>query len=330
MKQNSNFRVNPINNLKKLEKVDLRKIWGKEAQDFSPWLASEEGLSLLGNEIGIDINCESVELEAPTGGLYVDVFAEETGTGKKIVIENQLEQTDHDHLGKIINYAAGHNASMIIWIFEEIKEEHRLAIDWLNEKTDEDIYFFALKINVYKIGDSNPAPKFEIVCKPNEWSKTTKGPTDIQKQYREFWRETKNYAKNFSVKDRSGKLLLRQSPQPQNWYSIAVGINGAQILLVANDREELMKCQLYITDFRLYQFLENYKTEIKKKVSKIEWEILPKSRIIQQIEKGFSLDKMTEYNSYFDWFIKQAELFYKTFTPYIEKYKKQPPPQYED
>ncbi|MCG8321136.1 MAG: hypothetical protein MI921_16655 [Cytophagales bacterium] len=119
--------------LGKLEKIiDLRSVWEHEAKDFTNWLAREQNLDLLSNEIGVNISL--IKTEAETGDFSVDILAEEAETGKKIIIENQLERTNHDHLGKIITYASGYEAETVIWIVKEFRNEHKSAIDWLNEQ----------------------------------------------------------------------------------------------------------------------------------------------------------------------------------------------------
>ncbi len=133
--------------LGKLEKIDdLRKIWPHEALDFTPWLADEENLALLCDAVRIDMTVD--ETESSVGSFNVDILATETDTGRKIVIENQLEDTNHDHLGKTITYAAGKNANIIIWIVKRAREEHRLAVEWLNSHTDDYIGFFLLEIEL--------------------------------------------------------------------------------------------------------------------------------------------------------------------------------------
>jgi hypothetical protein len=215
--------------------VDLREIWKNEEYDFSSWLAQEQNLGLLSDEIGISIRL--LEKEAGVGKYSVDLLAEEEGTGRKIIIENQLEKTNHDHLGKIITYAAGHDASIVIWIFKDITEEHRSAIDWLNENTSEDRLFFAIRIEAWRIDNSDPAPKFEVVCKPNEWAKVVKhstegkglGETDLKKL--DFWTKLKSYAADKKVP------LFRQTPAPQHWYNISIGSSEAHIGLTMNTRD---------------------------------------------------------------------------------------------
>ena len=128
-------------NLSRLEEVkDLRKVWAHEALNFTPWLAEDDNIAILSDAIGLDITVE--EKESTVGDFNVDIYATETGTGKKIIIENQLEDTNHDHLGKLITYASGKSAEIIIWVVKNARAEHRSAIEWLNNHTDDEISFF--------------------------------------------------------------------------------------------------------------------------------------------------------------------------------------------
>ena len=131
--------------LGKLKEIkDLRKVWAHEALDFTPWLAEEENLSELADAVGLEITLD--ETESSVGDFSVDIFAKETGTDRKIIIENQLEDTNHDHLGKLITYASGKDAEIIIWVVKRAREEHRSAVEWLNNHTDENIGFFLVEI----------------------------------------------------------------------------------------------------------------------------------------------------------------------------------------
>ena len=193
--------------LGKLKKVDLREAWKHEALDFTRWLSKGENLALLSEEIGVDINL--IQTEANVGYFNVDVLAEDSN-GRKIVIENQLEATNHDHLGKIITYASGYNAEIIIWIVKDVRNEHKQAIDWLNEHTDENINFFAIKLELWQIGDSPYAPKFQIISKPNEWAKIMKAPvsalTERKLKLLEFWTALNEFLNN------KGSLVHPQKP----------------------------------------------------------------------------------------------------------------------
>ena len=148
--------------LGKLEEIeDLRTVWPHEAQDFTPWLATDANIALLSDALGIDITVEATE--SSVGVFNVDILASEEGTGRTIIIENQLEDTNHDHLGKLITYAAGKSASVIVWLVKHAREEHKAAIEWLNNNTGDDIGFFLCEIKLFRIGDSAPAVKFEVI-----------------------------------------------------------------------------------------------------------------------------------------------------------------------
>src|SRR5262245_60943715 len=183
-------------NLGRLQKVDLREAWLSECTDFTPWLAQEENLKLLGDSIGIELELESQEKEV--GPFRADILCKDTSNDTWVLIENQLERTDHCHLGQLITYAAGLNAVTIVWIAEHFTEEHRAAIDWLNERTDEKINLFALEIELWRIGDSPIAPKFNIISQPNDWSRNVQkaaavDASETQKSQLQFWIAFKDY-----------------------------------------------------------------------------------------------------------------------------------------
>ncbi len=162
--------------LSRLEEIrDLRTVWPHEALDFTPWLAQDENMALLSDAIEIDMTVD--EIESCVGDFNVDIFASETSTDRTIIIENQLEDTDHDHLGKLITYASGKSADVIVWLVKRAREEHRAAVEWLNNHTDENIGFFLCEIKLFRIGSSDPAVKFEVVERPNDWTKEVKKAT---------------------------------------------------------------------------------------------------------------------------------------------------------
>lgn len=154
-----------MSNLGRLKEIkDLRAAWPNEARDFTPWLSQDENIALLSEAVGIDIVVN--ETESSVGSFNVDIFASESGTDRKIIIENQLDTTNHDHLGKLITYASGKSANVIIWMVKQARDEHRAAIEWLNNHTDGNISFYLCEIKLFQIGASEPAVKFEVVEKP--------------------------------------------------------------------------------------------------------------------------------------------------------------------
>ena len=158
--------------LGKLEKVPVRDVWKHEAHDFTPWLAAN--LGELGKALGLDLDDAQVEEEASVGAFSLDILVRGVYRDRPVIIENQLGKTDHDHLGKILTYAAGYNAGVIVWIAVEFTDEHRAAVDWLNQETGTDVDFFAIVVETWKIGCSPVAPNFTIVAKPNSWSNRDK------------------------------------------------------------------------------------------------------------------------------------------------------------
>ena len=176
-----------IPELGRIEKIDLREAWPNEAEDFTPWL-SEQGLDELGEALGLELEMQS--REAPVGSFALDMLCTESGTNRTVIIENQLGQTDHDHLGKLLTYAGGCDANVIVWIAKEFRDEHRQALELLNQRTGEDTEFFGVVIELWKIGDSHPAPHFKMVVVPNEWIiKTFPTGTERSRRYREFFQE---------------------------------------------------------------------------------------------------------------------------------------------
>lgn len=308
--------------LSKLNKVELRDVWEHEALDFTNWLAQQENLDALSEEIGVDIKL--IKTEASVGKFSVDILAEEEASGRKIIIENQLEDTNHDHLGKIITYASGYDAEIVIWIVKGVRDEHQKAIEWLNEHTDENISFFLIKIELWQIEGSNPAPKFEIAVSPNEWAKaiktnpTSSDLTDTKLQQLEFWNKFKNY-----VRENDTRIRL-QTPRPQHWYDVSMGSSDGHVALTINSRENLIGCEVYISKNKeLFNFLHNQKEEIEKEVGEvIEWvDAAVASRI--KIKKSVSdIFSQSESENYFSWLYQKTVLFQKVFGKYFREFKK--------
>ena len=162
--------TSPIPALARLEPVGLRHGWPHEAGFFTPWLAETANLALLGDALGLRLEVEGIEVNV--GPFRADLLCRDLDTDAQVLIENQLERTDHGHLGQILTYVAGLDAKTVIWIAAEFTEEHRAALDWLNDATDERYHFFGVVVELWRIGDSDPAPRFNLVAKPNDWSRS--------------------------------------------------------------------------------------------------------------------------------------------------------------
>ena len=163
---------------------ELRNVWPNEADDFTPWLASEENIQILSK--ALHLNLEVIDMEASVGAFSADIFARDLDSDNLVIIENQLTETDHKHLGQIITYASGKNANTLIWITKCAREEHQAAVEWLNNHLDSDLGVFLCEIKLYKIDDSNPAVKFEVIERPNGWLKSEKNSGGSERKlYRE-------------------------------------------------------------------------------------------------------------------------------------------------
>jgi hypothetical protein len=233
--------------LGQLEKVDPRTVWSHEAYDFTPWLAQEKNLNQLGDAIGIELELEGTEQNV--GPFNADILCKDTVDDQWVLIENQMERTDHGHLGQLITYAAGLDAVTIVWIARRYTDQHRAALDWLNEITDEGINFFGIEIELWRIKDSPIAPRFSLVSKPNDWSKTVSRTTkqdgqltETKKLQLEYWTAFAEHLKEHDVRVRP------RTPKPRHWANFAVGRSGSHLAARVNTREHRVAVELGLTN----------------------------------------------------------------------------------
>lgn len=308
--------MNQKKSLGSLQRVNLRDFWNDEAREFTPWLAREQNLRLLGEAIGVELEFEAAE--SRVGAFKADIVAKEVGTEDRVIIESQLERTNHDHLGKLLTYASGIGAKVVVWIASEITDEHRRALDWLNEITGEQFSFFALEIELWRIGNSEPAPKFNLVCRPNDWAKSLTGsedpsePTETKLSQLEFWKGLVDYA---NTKDTA--LSLRK-PRPQHWYSLAVGRSRFNLSLTVNTMRRRIGCELYIRhrqSKKAFALLQEQRMAIESELGVLEWRELPHKRDcrIVQYRPGDIQDRR-QWPDLHAWLLERAESFYRTFT----------------
>jgi hypothetical protein len=310
-------------NFGELKRLDLRTIWNNEAINFTPWLA--ENIDILGKEIGMDL--QLVDQEAPVGGFALDILATDSGTGRTVIIENQFGKTDHDHLGKVITYASGYNAYAVIWVAETIREEHRQALDWLNQRTDENSLFFGIVVELIQIDESQPAYSFRLVVFPNEWQKksrlrSSKAPSKKVEAYREFFQlliDTLREEHQFT-----GARIA----QLQNWYSFASGFSG--ISYGANfPQGGKARVEIYFdqgdtqSNEQLFEHLYAMRSEIEKQFgSPLDWERLDdrKASRIAIYRQGSIEESQSNLEIIREWMIKNLLKFKQMFTPELKNY----------
>ena len=289
-----------IHQLGRLKKVDLREVWTKEAGDFTPWLALEENLALVGETIGLELELEAQEKNV--GPFRADILCKDTATDSWVLIENQLERTDHTHLGQLLTYAAGLNAVTIVWVASRFAEDHRAALDWLNEVTGSNINFFGLEIELWRIGDSQVAPKFNLASKPNDWIKSTGGGpgsstalTDTKLLQQEYWAALSEHMieSNSSVKP--------TKPLPQHWMNFAIGRSNFQLQSFANTKENRIALGLTMTGHEAkahFHLLSQEREEIEEEFGEpLEWLELPE----RQESRIMLHDKQADPNNHADW-----------------------------
>lgn len=303
----------------KLEEVDIRELWKHEQYDFSEWLSKKENIENLNDILGLTL--VDISKETYVGSYRCDLFAKDETTGIKVIIENQLEMSNHDHLGKIITYASGLDAKVVVWIVKEAREEHRSAIEWLNNNTNSNINFFLIEIHAYKIGNSDNAPMFQVIEQPNDFIKNNKSINSndamnkSQSQRLEFWNQFNN------VLVERGKPFNVRKSTTDHWYNVAIGTSDARIDITLVNKDSVIGVELYITDNKeFFDKLYQRKDEIENDLGfKLDWRRLNNSkasRIVTFI-KGLNFDDHSNYNELINKTIDLAVLMRDTFKKYI-------------
>ena len=283
--------------LGKLQEVDIRTVWPHEQYDFSKWLAEEENIRELGDTLNLSLT--DVETEKFVGNYRCDILCKDELTGKMVLIENQLEPTNHDHLGKIITYASGLDAAVVVWIVSSARDEHASAIEWLNKHTDDEISFFLLEVHAYKIGDYEQGPEYNNIEQENDVVKSVKTVAkknelnESQKQRLEFWTEVND------VVEAKGKPFNKRKATTDHWYNVAIGSSEANISIDLVNKEHKIRVSLWINDNKdLYDSLLLRKDEIEQLLGfDLEWNRLDskKASYICTYIKGLDFKKQDNY-----------------------------------
>lgn len=308
-----------------LEPQDARDYWAHEAREFTPWLAEQirsEDVSHLEDVLGLDL--EVTETEKSVGRYSVDILAEVVDDGRQVVIENQLSASDHDHLGKCIAYAAGLDANIIVWVSPKFNDEHRDAFQWLNKNSREGVDLFAVRLEVWKIGESQPAVRLNPIEDPSEWkekAKRSKGELSETKQLQEeYWTKFRDL-----ITERDTPLSQRK-PKPQHWFNNPIGHSGFKLQFTVNTVEDNLYCQLIIKDdAEAYQALEAQKEEIESALGEeLIWSPPEEAqgdsnRSKISLRRSGRLTDEEAWDDYHEWMIDRGERFHDIFYDRIQQ-----------
>lgn len=306
-----------------LEPQEARDYWAHEAQDFTPWLADQldaDGTSQLEDVLELDLDV--LEREKRVGKYSIDLYAEIPEDNRKVVIENQLSDSDHDHLGKTIAYAAGVDADIIVWIAPKFNDEHRDAFQWLNNQSREGVDLFALRLEVWRIGDSKPAVRLNPVVEPSEWKETLKESTEelteTKRLQKEFWTAFRDRI------DTPRSPLSPRKPKAQHWYNNPVGKTGFTLKFKVSTKKNRAEVGLLIRDDEdAYYELERDRAAIEAAFdSDIEWQEpwetsagKYRSQII--CTRSMDLQNRERWDEYLDWLVTHGEKFREEFGPRV-------------
>ena len=312
------------NQLGKLERVELRDIWLSEASDFTPWLAQPENLERLGEVIGFELELEAQEKDV--GPFRADILCKDTATGNWVLIENQLERTDHTHLGQLLTYAAGLNAVTIVWVAASFNEQHRATLDWLNTITDDDFQFFGLEVELWRIGESVAAPKFNMISKPNDWTRSvsqaaqriaSENLTETKTSQLHYWTEFAEYLRGNS------SSMKPQKPYPQHWMNFSIGRTGFLLGALLNTTENRIGVELYLNDDSAkayFGLLQQRKDEIEQALGfSLIWMELPDKKASRLVAYKEGVDPLDQslWPEHQKWMTDSLENMNGVFRPII-------------
>jgi Domain of unknown function (DUF4268) len=314
--------MNTNKNLRKLERVPLRDAWKHEANDFTPWLADADNLNDLADALGLS-ELVLVAAEHWVGDFKLDILC--TDGEEQVIIENQLDKTDHTHLGQLIAYAAGVGANKVIWVAELFRPEHAAALQFLNDNTTDDLSFFAVEVELWRIGDSPLAPKFEVVVKPNDWVKSGReqaraaaSTTPTKQLQQKFWLAL---IERLAVK---APTIRPQKPRPQHWLNNSIGRAGFGLNITANTRDERLGVELWIPGPLAKQHFNNLsaqKQEIEGKLGfELDWQALPDAQAcrIATWYPHASIEDESRWDEYLDWLTQRLLKMDQVLRPIVK------------
>lgn len=310
--------------LGRLERIDLRQIWLSEPQGFTPWLAREENLRLLAETIGIELELEGQERNV--GPFRADILCKDTDDGSWVLIENQLERTDHLHLGQLLTYAAGLDAVTVVWVAGRFVDEHRAALDWLNRITAESFRFFGLEIELWRIGTSPAAPKFNVIARPNDWTKSVGeaarsiaggASSERKEEYVRYWSAFGEY-----LAEHGSELRITRAI-PKHVVSFGLGRTGFRLGAFGGWRDKYLVIDLRIQDQPgkpFFHLLYAQRVEIEHELGfPVEWLELPnlqRSRI-ELRQTGVDPEDGADWPRQHAWLAENLAKFDRVFRPRV-------------
>lgn len=304
--------------LGRLEKVDLRAIWTNEARDFTPWLATEENLKLLSEAIGVTLLFDTMEKEV--GPYRCDILCKIEGSESFVIIENQIEKTDHWHLGQLLTYAAGINASVIVWVASRFTEQHQAALQWLNEYTTEAISFFGLEVELWRIGDSPAAPKFNVVARPNSFVKRTMAERSQvaggNALYFDYWTAFKEFLDTRETRFKFNK------PGGDSWRVYSIGNSGYVLVPAISAQKKSIRVEFVMqNDFDKVRFraLEKARGQIDSLLPGLDWKEKPHAAesSVGFLLQGADVANKEDWPRQHEWLLEKLEALHRVLVPWV-------------
>ena len=314
-----------MDDLKTLTPVDLNEVWETEPQHFTPWLAREENLTLLGKALGIELELEAQEVNV--GGFRADILCKNTLDDSWVLIENQLEPTDHRHFGQLLTYAAGLDASTVIWIAKTFRREHCAMLDWQNRITDERYRFFGIEMKIWQIEDSPRAIQFEVVSSPNDWVRGVSQDTqraanqelsETEQVMRKFWAGLREYMND------NGSNVNCPAPTTRSYLRFSIGRTNFFMSAWLISRTKEIRIWLYMrgNDAKAhFHLLEEQQEEIHNEFGEmLEWYEMPENESSRICLNKADTDPLEESDwlQQYEWFTAKLEQFNHVFRPRIQ------------
>lgn len=312
-----------MNKLGEIKRLRVSELWKHEALEFTPWLAHEDNIARLALSLGLELQVEGVEV--PVGPFAADILARDA-SGAYVVVENQYGKTNHDHLGKVLTYAATLGATAIVWIAEQFTDEHRKAIEWLNENVSEELRLYAVEVELWQIDDSRPAVRFNVLSEPTEISKQAAAIkvsgeiTDARRLQLNFWTAFRKVLLDRKV------VTSAQAARPQYWFNVPLGVNMLTLSCTANTTDGKLGVRLYIRSkvaSAALAVLEAEREVIERELGdRLEWNPNPSAmdKVIR-LERSAAFADETQWPELIAWGVDAVDRFKRVFGPRVKAMK---------